>query len=127
MNTSVAQGRGLWVLRFWRQFPEPKGASELAMGTLRKEKRRTGESWVYRWQTTRASDGKRVENTRVVGSVKEIGSAATAATAAWREVAKLGFDLLDAENAAGRELTFNNLATHYREKRGPVKRLPCMS
>jgi len=80
------------------------------MGTLRKEERASGEVWVYRWQTTRSSDGKRVEHTRVVGKVKEIGSSEAAA---WREVARLGLDLLSTETAAVRELTFKDLATHY--------------
>jgi hypothetical protein len=82
------------------------------MGTLRKEKRASGETWVYRWQTTRSSDGKRVERTRVVGKVKEIGSSEAAG---WREVSRLGLDLLDLETAAGPELTFKDLATHYQK------------
>ena len=82
------------------------------MGTLRKEQRASGEVWVYRWQATRATDGKRVERTRVVGKVKNIGSSEGAA---WREVARLGLDLLAAEAPTVRELTFGDLATHYQE------------
>ena len=40
-------------------------------GTLRKTKRKQGWAWVLRYQTTRESDGKRVENTRVIGLVKD--------------------------------------------------------
>ena len=83
------------------------------MGTLRKEERASGAVWVYRWQTTRAADGKRVENTKVIGRLKDVGSSEAAA---WREVARLGLDLLGAETAAVRELTFKDLATHYQKK-----------
>ena len=84
----------------------------MATGTLRKEERASGAVWVYRWQTTRAADGKRVENTRVVGKLKDIGSSEAAA---WRKVSSLSLDLLADDAAESRELTFKDLATHYQQ------------
>jgi integrase len=68
-------------------------------------------TWVYRFHTTRPLDGKRIENTRVVGLVKEIGSSESAA---WREVGRLGLDI-NLNQPLGHKPTFRELAEHFRE------------
>jgi hypothetical protein len=70
-----------------------------------------GLTWIYRFQTTRAADGKKVENTRIIGLVKEIG---TSRVAAWKEVGRLGLDR-EADRACRRKPTFRELAEHFRE------------
>lgn len=45
----------------------------MSKGTVSKKQRANGVTWIYRFQVTRASDGKRVENTRIIGLVKDIG------------------------------------------------------
>lgn len=67
-------------------------------------------TWIYRFQTTRAFDGKRVENTRAIGLVKDIG---TSEAAAWREVGRLGLDN-HTDRDAGSRPTFRKLAEHFR-------------
>jgi hypothetical protein len=51
--------------------------------------RANGLTWIYRFQTTRPSDGARVENTKVIGLVKDTG---VSGAAAWKEVGRLGLD-----------------------------------
>jgi len=83
----------------------------LGQGTLRKENRDKGAMWVYRFQTIRSLDGKKVEHTKVVGLVKDIGMSEVAA---WREVGRLGLDKnIDQSNRD--KLTFRELAEHYRK------------
>ncbi len=83
----------------------------MGKGTVSKKRRSNGLTWIYRFQTTRALDGKKVENTKVVGLVKDIGSSEAAA---WREVGRLGLDNnLDRVN--GSRLTFRQLAEHFRQ------------
>lgn len=83
----------------------------MAKGSVSKRMRAGGLTWICRFQTTRPLDGARVENTRVIGLVKDVGSSATAA---WREVGRLGLDQnLDRE--LGCSPTFRELAEHYRE------------
>jgi integrase len=79
-------------------------------GTVSKKKRAQGLTWIYRFQTVRVLDGKTVENTKVVGLVKDIGSSEPAA---WREVGRLGLDNnIDSFN--GRKPSFRELAEHFR-------------
>ena len=59
------------------------------MDTVSKKKRAGGLTWIYRYQTTRALDGKKVENTKAIGRVKDIASSEAAA---WKEVGRLGLD-----------------------------------
>lgn len=83
----------------------------MGKGTVSKKQRANGLTWIYRYRVTRASDGKKVENTRVIGLVKDIG---TSEAAAWREVGRLGFDLnIDQPN--GNKPTFRELAEHFRK------------
>lgn len=83
----------------------------MAKGTVSKKVRANGLTWIYRYQTTRPSDGKKVENTRVVGLVKDIGNSEAAA---WREIGKLGLDL-NVSSCATRQHSFRHLAQHYNE------------
>jgi integrase len=83
----------------------------LGKGTVSKKMRANGLTWIYRYQTTRPSDGARVENTKVIGLVKDIG---TSATAAWREVGRLGLDI-HLESTFGSKPLFRDLAEHFRE------------
>ena len=69
-------------------------------------------TWIYRFQTTRPSDGARVENTRVIGLVKDIGASEAAA---WKEVGRLGLDI-NIESQLGRKPTFRDLAEHFRKQ-----------
>jgi hypothetical protein len=77
-----------------------------------KKKRALGLTWIYRFQTTRASDGKRVENTRTIGLVKDIG---VSEAAAWKEVGRLGLDD-HTDRDAGPRPTFRELAEHFRPR-----------
>jgi integrase len=67
-------------------------------------------TWVYRYQSVRPSDGKLVENTKVIGLVKDIGSSEADA---WREVGRLNLDI-SARQVAKRKSTFRDLAEHFR-------------
>ena len=80
-------------------------------GTVSQKQRAHGLTWVYRFQVTRASDGKRVENIKVLGLVKEIGPSEAAA---WREVGRLGLnDNINQPN--GHKPSFRELAEHFRQ------------
>lgn len=83
----------------------------MAKGTVSKKMRTNGWTWIYRFQTTRPSDGARVENTRVIGLVKDVGASAAAA---WKEVGRLGLDI-QLESPLGSKPTFGELAEHFRE------------
>jgi integrase len=83
----------------------------LGKGTVSKKHRASGMTWIYRFQNTRALDGKRVENTKVIGLVKDIGSSEAAA---WREVGRLGLDT-NIDQSHGHNPTFRELAEHFRQ------------
>ncbi len=83
----------------------------MSKGTVSKKVRANGMTWIYRFQTKRPSDGARVENTRVIGLVKDIGASAAAA---WREVGRLGLDINN-DGQLGRKPTFRVLAEHFRK------------
>lgn len=82
----------------------------MAGGSVVRKQRANGLTWIYRFQTTRPLDGKRVENTKIIGLVKEIGNSETAA---WREVGRLGLDI--DINQLNKRTTFLELANHFRE------------
>ncbi len=83
----------------------------MAKGTVSKKRRANGMTWVYRFQTTRAADGLRVENTKAIGLVKDLGDSTDSA---WREVGRLGLDI-NANQVSGHIPTFRELAEHFRE------------
>lgn len=82
----------------------------MGKGSISKKQRANGLTWIYRFQTTRASDGRRVENTRVVGLVQDIGASEKAA---WKEIWRLGLDK-ENDQVAGAWSTFRDLADHFR-------------
>ena len=83
----------------------------MGQGTVSKKKRAQGLTWVYRYQTTRSLDGKKVENTKVVGLVKDLGPSEAAA---WREVGRLGLDS-NVDQSNGSKPSFRELAEHFRQ------------
>ena len=83
----------------------------MGKGTVSKKQRAKGLTWIYRFQTTRALDGKTVENTNVIGLVKDIG---TSEAAAWREVGRLSLDN-NIDQSSGYKPTFRELAKHFRQ------------
>ena len=83
----------------------------MGKGTVSKKQRANGLTWIYRFQTTRARDGKTVENTKVVGLVKDVGSSEGAA---WKEVGRLGLDK-NIDRVGGCRSTFRELAEHFRQ------------
>ena len=82
----------------------------MGKGTVSKKQRANGLTWIYRFQTTRPLDGKTVENTKVIGLVKDIGSSESAA---WREVGRLGLDI-NIGQSNRLQPTFVELAEHFR-------------
>lgn len=80
-------------------------------GSLRKEDRKEGKTWVLRFYVTRRADGMRVERTVAVGLFRKFPSAAKA----WEEVDRLR--LLDTVNHdndfRGRAVRFADIAAHY--------------
>lgn len=83
----------------------------MGKGTVSKKQRAKGLTWIYRFQTMRAFDGKKVENTKVIGLVKNIG---TSEADAWREVGRLGLDN-NLGQSSGSKPTFRELAEHFRQ------------
>ena len=83
----------------------------MAKGSVIQKQRTNGMTWIYRYQTTRPLDGKRVENTKIIGLVKRIG---TSEAAAWREVGRLGLDN-NIDQSNGCKPTFRQLAEHFRQ------------
>ncbi len=83
----------------------------MAKGTVSKKKRANGLTWIYRYQTTRPSDGKQVEHTKTVGLVKNIGKSESDA---WREVGRLGLDINAKQGSEG-DIIFRAAAEHFRK------------
>lgn len=83
----------------------------MGKGTVSIKKRANGLTWIYRYQVVRAADGKNVENTKVIGLVKDIGPSESAA---WREVGRLGLDINNSRTS-GMGRTFRELAEHFRQ------------
>ena len=81
----------------------------MARGSVVRKQRTNGMTWIFRFQTMRPSDGKRVENTKTIGLVKDIGASEAAA---WREVGRLGLDI--ELNHSTNQTTFGELAEHFR-------------
>ena len=78
-------------------------------GTIRKETRSDGETWVLRYYATRQSDGKRVERKLVIGLVRDFKTE----SAVWAEIDRLHVhEQINQPSFKGRVL-FNDLAQHY--------------
>ena len=82
-------------------------------GSLRTEPREDGTVWVLRFKTTRASDGKRVERSRVVGKLKTLPTKEHA----FAEAERLGLYRIVAGSIRGK-LTFKILADAYLQELG---------
>jgi len=72
-------------------------------GWLRKKKYANGMTWLFCFQVTRPSDGKRVENCKPVGLV----AAFPGEKAAWVEVGKLGLRNIWTTRLAGTDVQGN--------------------
>ena len=80
-------------------------------GWLRAEPRKSGPTWVLRYYSTRASDGKRVEHTLAVGLVREFPSESSA----WAEVQRQHLhEQINKPDFKGK-VTFGDLLTHYQD------------
>lgn len=78
-------------------------------GWLTKEDRKKkGKVWIYHYYRTRETDGRRVENTVVVGPLSSLAREKDA----WAEVETLGLNLNPHLDISGR-ITFGALAQHY--------------
>ena len=83
--------------------------AKIQRGWLRKKKYADGMTWLFCFQVTRPSDGKRVENCKPVGLVADFPDE----KAAWVEVGKLGLEK-HLDNPVGPEPTFKEIAEHWR-------------
>src|SRR6266566_8554634 len=78
-------------------------------GWLRKKKYADGMTWLFCFQVTRPSDGRRVENCKPIGLVADFPDE----KAAWVEVGRLGLEK-HLDNPVGPEPTFKEIAEHRR-------------
>ena len=79
-------------------------------GSLRKERRSAGETWVLRYFVQKP-DGRRVENTRVIGLVCDLPGK----SAAWDEVDAQHLHQEINQPVFRGKLTFGDLAAHYKK------------
>jgi integrase len=77
-------------------------------GSLKKVKRREGETWVLRYRVTNA-EGKRVEHNAIIGLVRQFPKDRDA----WREVDRLGLGVRINDAPAIGRVSFHFLAEHY--------------
>lgn len=76
-------------------------------GSLRQVKRSDGWTWLFRFRTSK--DGKRVENTKRIGLVKELRTE----TDAWKKIDEMGLRAEVNKDADVDRLTFGVLALRY--------------
>jgi integrase len=77
-------------------------------GSLKKVRRKEGETWVLRFRVTNA-EGKRVEHNAPVGFVRDLPKDDDA----WREVDRLGLGVRINEASSSVRVSFGFLAEHY--------------
>jgi hypothetical protein len=77
-------------------------------GSLKKVRRREGDTWVLRYRVASA-DGRRVEHTTPIGLVQKFPKDEDA----WREIDRLGILIRINDNNAPSRIRFNSLAEHY--------------
>jgi hypothetical protein len=77
-------------------------------GSLKKVRRKEGETWVLRYRVTSA-DGRRVEHIATIGLVREFPKDKDA----WREVDRLGLGVRINHTPAPGRASFHFLAEHY--------------
>ncbi len=83
--------------------------AKLQRGWLRKKKYVDGMTWLFCFQVTRPTDGKRVENSKTVGLVANFPNE----KAAWMEVGRLGLEK-HLDNTIGPEPKVREIAEHWR-------------
>jgi hypothetical protein len=83
--------------------------SRFQHGSIRKEGRKKGAVWVYRYYATRDHDGKRVERTLTIGAANRFPTE----SAAWAEIERRR--MRERINEPGRvgAVTFGELIAHY--------------
>jgi integrase len=86
-------------------------------GSLRKEDRKAGPTWVLRHYVTRQSDGKRVEHKIPIGFVRDFKTE----SAAWAEVGRQHLSQQINEPASRGRVTFSDIAHHYVESELPER------
>src|SRR6266481_4582986 len=77
-------------------------------GSLKKVRRKEGETWVLRYRVTSA-DGRRVEHIATIGLVREFPKDKDA----WREVDRLGLGVRINDTPGPGRASFHSLAEHY--------------
>jgi integrase len=77
-------------------------------GSLKKVRRKEGETWVLRYRVTSA-DGRRVEHIATIGLVRDFPKDRDA----WREVDRLGLGVRINDTPAAGRASFHFLAEHY--------------
>lgn len=82
-------------------------------GSLRPSSRKGGDVWEYRFRET--VDGKRVERTHIVGTLKQYKTE----TAAWKAIELIRLNLNAGKNA-GPIMSFRTLADHYSQHEMPM-------
>ena len=88
--------------------PAEKRTMAYQRGSLKKVRRREGETWVLRFRVTN-SEGKRVEHIAMIGLVEKFPKDRDA----WREVDRLGLGVRINDAPAPGRVQFNFLAEHY--------------
>src|SRR6266852_6782294 len=78
-------------------------------GSLRKEDRKAGPTWVLRHYVTRQSDSKRVEHKMPIGLVRDLKTE----SAAWAEVERQHIAQQINEPASHGRVQFSDIAHHY--------------
>jgi integrase len=86
-------------------------------GSLRKEDRKAGPTWVLRHYVTRQSDGRRVEHKIPIGLVRNL----KAESAAWAEVERQHLSQQINEPSSRGRVTFSDIAHHYVESELPER------
>src|SRR5271170_5210117 len=88
--------------------PAEKRTMAYQRGSLKKVRRKEGETWVLRYRVT-SVDGRRVEHIATVGLVREFPKDKDA----WREVDRLGLGVRINDTPAPGRASFHFLAEHY--------------
>ena len=88
--------------------PAEKRNMAYQRGSLKKVRRKEGETWVLRYRVVSA-DGRRVEHTTPIGLVREFPKDRDA----WREVDRLGILVRINDNPLPGRIRFSFLAEHY--------------
>jgi integrase len=86
-------------------------------GSLRKEDRKAGPTWVLRHYVTRQSDGKRVEHKIPVGLVRDLKTE----SAAWAEVERQHLSEQINEPSSLSRVLFSDIAYHYAKTELPER------